>query len=80
MTNSAEHQWPMHEGNDDTQHDEAPRESDALAHTDMDWGDTGQDLAESREEARQEHDRRLDEAEDNHTSDGTRYRRADEQE
>ena len=65
--------WPVHTGNDDAQHNEDPPATDALAHTDMDWSDPDQDSAAARQEARQEHRRRLDEAEDDNTSDGSRY-------
>lgn len=64
---------PAHTGNDDEQHDEAPRETDALAHTEMDWNDPDQDRATSRQEARQEHRRWLDEGQDDRTPDGVRY-------
>lgn len=78
MTDSATRKWPRQQGNDDWQHDESPSETDALAHTDIDWNDTEQDRAETRDEARQERARRLDEAEDDHLPNGSRYRGADD--
>ena len=73
MTDTDERLWPAHSVTDDAQHDEAPAATDALAHTEMDWGDSDQDHAATRQEARQEHRRRLDEAEDDYTPDGSRY-------
>jgi|GEM_PF-6603251 hypothetical protein len=73
MTDTDSRLWPAHSGNDDVQHDEEPAATDALAHTDMDWNDLDQDRAATRQEARQEHRRRLDETEDDYTPDGLRY-------
>lgn len=70
---------PAHTGNDDEQHNEAPNDMDAMAHTEMDWNDSDQDRAASRQEVRQEHRRRLDEAEDDHTLDGLRYLRGSDE-